>query len=57
MAYNIQMNYYDGSSYQELYPRTLLSNVSDWRNSIYNKTEVDSIKSTLQNNINNVKKI
>ena len=54
MAYNIQMNYYDGSSYQELNPRTLLANVSDWRNSIYNKTEVDSIKSTLQGNIDNV---
>ena len=30
MAYNIQMNYYDGSSYQELYPRTLKENVVDY---------------------------
>ena len=42
MAYNIQMNYYDGSSYQELNPRTLLANVTDWNNSVYSKSEMDT---------------
>ena len=53
MAYNIQMNYYDGSNYQELNPKTLLANVSDYNNYLYTKTEVDSIKNTLQDNIDN----
>ena len=30
MSYNIQMNYYDGSNYQELYPRTLKENIVDY---------------------------
>ena len=30
MAYNIQMNYFDGSSYQELYPKTLKENIVDY---------------------------
>ena len=50
------MNYYDGSSYQELNPVTLLANVSDWQDNIYNKTEVDTIKNNLQNDINSIKK-
>ena len=54
MAHNIQMNYYDGSSYQELNPRTLLANVTDWQDNIYSKTEVDTIKNTLQGNITNI---
>ena len=56
MSYNIQMNYFDGSSYQELNPVTLLANVSDWQDNIYNKTEVDTIKNNLQNDINSIKK-
>ena len=51
MAYNIQMNYFDGSSYQELNPRTLLANVVDWRNSIYSKTEIDSELSSVNESI------
>ena len=41
--YNIEMNSFNGSSYDQLYPQTLLSNVSNWNNSIYSKTEVDNI--------------
>ena len=39
--YNIEMNSYDGSQYNQLYPRTLLNNVTDWKGSIYSKSEVD----------------
>ena len=49
---NIQMNYYNGSSYDQLYPQTLLSNVSNWNNSIYSKSEVDNI---INSNIEDVK--
>ena len=42
MSYNITMNYYDGSTYQELYPSTLLNNINDWNNDIYSKTEIDN---------------
>lgn len=53
MAYNIQMNYYDGNSYQELNPTTLLNNVSDWKSNIYNKTEVDNNIQSINNNLTN----
>lgn len=39
--YNIEMNSYNGSQYNKLYPRTLLNNVTDWNGSIYSKSEVD----------------
>ena len=40
--YNIEMSSYNGASYDQLYPKTLLANVSDWNNSIYSKSEVYS---------------
>ena len=50
-TYNIEMNSYNGTSYDQLYPKTLLENVSDWNNSIYSKEELDSTISNIQNNI------
>lgn len=44
--YNIEMSSYNGTSYDQLYPKTLLANVSDWSNSIYSKSEVYSKEET-----------
>lgn len=46
--YNIEMNYYNGNSYDILQPKTILNNISDWQNSIYSKTEIDSKISIIQ---------
>lgn len=51
MSYNIEMQYYDGSEYQVLNPKTNLNQISDWTNSIYNKSEIDSKVSALDNKI------
>lgn len=40
--YNIEMNSFNGSTYDQLYPKTLLENVSNWNGSVYSKSEVDS---------------
>lgn len=40
--YNIEMNSYNGTMYDVLYPRTLLNNITDWSSNIYSKSEVDS---------------
>lgn len=50
--YNIEMNYYNGNSYDILQPKTILNNISDWQNSIYNKTEVDNKIQQETQNIN-----
>ena len=50
--YNIEMNTYNGSTYDQLYPKTYLSNVLDWSSTIYSKTEVDNI---INSNIENAK--
>ena len=47
--YNIEMNLYDGSSYNQLYPQTLLNNVIDWGNNLYNKEEIDNQISEINN--------
>ena len=52
--YNIEMNSYDGSQYNQLYPRTLLNNVTDWRNTLYNKTETDALLSSINTNIESI---
>ena len=52
---NILMNYYNGNGYDELYPQTTLSNVSDWESNLYSKTEVDKIKNSLETSINSMK--
>ena len=40
--YNIEMNSYDGSQYNQLYPQTLLNNVTDWSNILYTKNEINN---------------
>lgn len=50
--YNIEMNQFDGSQYNQLYPRTLLNNVTDWSNTLYTKTEIDNQKNEIMNAIN-----
>ena len=35
---NIEMNYKNENGYDVLYPQSVLGNVIDWQNSIYNKT-------------------
>lgn len=50
--YNIEMNYYNGNSYDILQPKTILNNISDWQNNIYNKTEIDNKIQQETQNIN-----
>ena len=52
--YNIEMQYYNGSSYDVLYPNIPLSNVNDWEDNVYSKTEIDSTISSINNSINNI---
>ena len=51
-TYNIEMNTLNSSgSYDQLYPQTIMNNISDWKNNVYNKEEVDSnIQNMLLNN-------
>ena len=50
-TYNIEMNTYNGSTYDQLFPKTLLNNISDWSSNIYSKSEVNSIQSSLTETI------
>ena len=50
--YNIEMNSFNGSQYNQLYPRTLLNNITDWSNTLYTKTEIDNQKNEIMNAIN-----
>lgn len=54
MAKNIEMNYYNGSAYEVLYPQTLLNNVENWEQNIYSKTQIDSKFNSVNNEINNI---
>lgn len=45
--YNIEMNSFNGSSYDQLFPQTLWSNINGWENSIYTKDETNSQINTL----------
>ena len=54
MSYNIEMQYYDGSEYQVLNPKTNLNQISDWTNSIYSKTEVDSKINTINSTVSSL---
>lgn len=49
--YNIEMNYYNGNSYDVLYPTIPLNNVSDWTNTIYSKSQIDSKINTINSSI------
>ena len=51
---NIEMNYKNENGYDVLYPQSVLGNVIDWQNSIYNKTQVDSKISTVNSSISSV---
>lgn len=51
MSKNIEMNYFNGSSYEELYPQTNLSNILDWNGQIYSKLEIDSKISPINDSI------
>ena len=53
-SYNIEMQYYNGSSYDVLYPNIPLSSVSDWEDNVYSKTEIDSTISSINDSINNI---
>ena len=52
--YNIEMNYYNGGSYDTLYPNIPISAVNDWSNNIYNKTQIDGFVSNLNSQISSV---
>ena len=52
--YNIEMNSFNGSQYNQLYPQTLLNNIMDWSNTIYNKTETDGFISTINSSISQI---
>lgn len=52
--YNIEMQYYNGSSYDILYPNIPLSSISDWEDNVYNKTEIDSTISSINSSINSI---
>lgn len=52
--YNIEMNSFNGSTYDQLYPKTLLENVSNWNSSIYSKSEVDGFVSNLNSSISKI---
>lgn len=52
--YNIEMQYYNGTSYDVLYPNIPLSSVSDWNDSIYSKSEVDSTINSVNTQISNI---
>lgn len=50
--YNIEMNSFNGSSYDQLYPQTLINNISDWNSVIYSKEEINT--TVLQNFQNSI---
>ena len=51
MSKNIQMNYFNGNDYEELYPQSLLNNITDWANVLYNKTQTDNLISNLDSSL------
>lgn len=53
-SYNIEMQCYNGSSYDVLYPNIPISAVSNWEDNVYSKTEIDSTISSINNSINNI---
>ena len=49
--YNIEMNSFNGSSYDQLYPQTLMNNISDWKENIYSKSETDNFINSINLNV------
>ena len=52
-TYNIEMNYFDGTEYNILYPKTNMSNINDWNSYVYSKNEVNKNIETINDKINN----
>lgn len=52
--YNIEMNSFNGSSYDQLYPKTVMNNISDWKDNVYSKGETDSLLNSINSNINSM---
>lgn len=50
-TYNIEMNTYNGSTYDQLYPQTLVQNISDFYDNVYSKSEVNN---EIQNELNGI---
>ena len=42
MAKNIEMNYYNGTDYEILYPSVVMNNIGDWQSNVYSKAETDN---------------
>ena len=50
-TYNIEMNSYNGSNYDVLYPKTVLNNITNWNSNIYSKAQIDSTISDINDKI------
>lgn len=53
-TYNVEMSYFNGSGYDQLYPRSKMSNISDWNSYVYSKSQVDSNISSINGSINTI---
>ena len=51
-TYNVEMSYFNGSGYDQLYPRSKMSNISDWNSYVYSKSEVDNTVNGINNKLN-----
>ena len=41
--YNIQMEYFNGSSYDVLQPQTILNNITDWASNLYSQSQINDL--------------
>ena len=46
-SYNIEMQYYNGSSYDTLYPNIPISAVSDWADNVYYKKKKINVRTAV----------
>lgn len=53
-TYNVEMSYFNGSGYDQLYPRSKMSNISDWNSYVYSKSQVDSNISSINGRIDTI---
>ena len=51
-TYNVEMSYFNGSGYDQLYPRSKMSNISDWNSYVYSKSQVDNTVNGINNKLN-----
>lgn len=54
MSRNIEMNYYNGSNYEVLYPSVMMNNIGDWNSKVYSKSEIDSKVSEVNTTVTNL---